>query len=442
MTCHMGGIGKRPRIPLSHSSSGVLRRFVPEAALVEASRVPGTVELAERVYLQVEAKELYCAQPKLVWMAQDRRQLSLGTNALVAALNLFLSAREQLSGLLRVPMGMSAPEQETWMRSYHVDHAAYLLGQEAIAAVLRRRPLYSEQALLGFHRRGLSPTELLPHIERVVDSGASVPELAHVLGMWQEMASGCDFLGRVTRILGKLESDDAYTVEAVDAWSSALRVTLSDADTCRLLTPILRHAESVTGAQPSARWLREAERLLTPLPPDRFVASVSPLIDAVGTAADEPVDNFAAYYVEKANTHRMVSPVYSDLLRGLLWVSLVVDARPLIPSLAAAAERCYAKIPRFGFLSPKLGNACVDVLASTASLEAHTHLLRFETVLEGKAHRELAKLRRSQMKLRCSSCGAWPSAECRDAKTLVGLGCEACGGMFDLPRATPHTPRV
>src|SRR5262249_27341755 len=50
---------------------------------------------------------------------------------------------------------------------------------------------------------------------------------------------------------------------------------------------------------------------------------------------------------------------HSDLLRGLVWCTSLVDEDRLTSQVGDAAEICFKKIPNVGPRAPKIGNACL-----------------------------------------------------------------------------------
>ena len=84
----------------------------------------------------------------------------------------------------------------------------------------------------------------------------------------------------------------------------------------------------------------------------------------------------------------LVADKHSDLLRGLIWTTSVLDDPEVIKAVGDAAERCFKKVPGHGPRAPKIGNACLWVLSSSRSAEAVGQLTRVKTRVKHASSRQ------------------------------------------------------
>ena len=66
-------------------------------------------------------------------------------------------------------------------------------------------------------------------------------------------------------------------------------------------------------------------------------------------------------------------------MRGLVWITSLVDDESLISAVGDAAEKCFQKIREVGPRSPKIGNACLIALSTLASDAAVAQLARLKS---------------------------------------------------------------
>jgi len=71
-----------------------------------------------------------------------------------------------------------------------------------------------------------------------------------------------------------------------------------------------------------------------------------------------------------------------DLLRGLVLALILVADPSFTPLLGEAAERSFRKLPGYGAVAAKIGNACVFVLSEIGTPEATAQLIRLRSLVE------------------------------------------------------------
>jgi hypothetical protein len=135
---------------------------------------------------------------------------------------------------------------------------------------------------------------------------------------------------------------------------------------------LLDHARSVSGTQPSKKWVTRAENLLTTLTTDEFLMRVHrwlPLIGKRGTSEKTFYEHEIA----------LIWPENADILKGIVWCCASIKTDDMARLVGNTAEQCFEKVKDFGPRCPKVGNACVAVLSLMNTKEAIAQISRLRS---------------------------------------------------------------
>jgi hypothetical protein len=131
---------------------------------------------------------------------------------------------------------------------------------------------------------------------------------------------------------------------------------------------LLGHARSATQTRPTKKWLSEAGRILDAVGRDQFAARVSewfPIVRAL------PSSNVPTYQKQWPLIERN-----TEALKGLVWFCSLVEDESVTRAVSVLGQACYKRLPGFGPLSAKAGNACLYSLGALPGLAAVAQLSR------------------------------------------------------------------
>jgi len=156
-------------------------------------------------------------------------------------------------------------------------------------------------------------------------------------------------------------------IVAGEVWADAARTAIEQAaaPVRDSWIALLSHCQEASAGSPSAKWQKEADRLVATLGPDelrRRVLEWFPLVDK-----PRPGDN-------QLYGGMVLLDLHLDLLKGLAWCASRFDDRDVARALGAAAVSSYKKIPGIGPRAVKLGNACVYALGAMPGTEGLAQL--------------------------------------------------------------------
>ncbi|MBL4633142.1 MAG: DUF4132 domain-containing protein, partial [Kofleriaceae bacterium] len=257
---------------------------------------------------------------------------------------------------------------------------------------------YSEDQILGLHlhKTDLTVQEILPILRRSTKGKIPSKELAAFLEKTKKTRTGyhiyCEPANdrrvriEIQKLIDASESRDCYPLTAVDAWTEALYEILQSPKNAAALTPLLRHAETASAAMPSAQWLAAAQPIVSALDSQLHIETVATALAAVGRSAQvkiiAPVGGLGTPPQDAAQ--KMVTPRYSDLLRGLVWSLQLSGDSSLAVCLAETTERCFKKLRLYGPVSAKIGNACIHALAAQANIDALGQLVNLKSRIKNR----------------------------------------------------------
>ncbi len=171
----------------------------------------------------------------------------------------------------------------------------------------------------------------------------------------------------------------AVTFGADEAWTRTLGAALEamDKSTRASWNGLLLHCTQARASKPSAKWIKDAQTMVQAIGAEsvsRIIVSVLGEIGKPGTPAHDHV-NALGYTPDPTQIHE----THSDLLRGLVWCSGLVENDAVPSAIGTAADACFKKLPGIGPRAPKIGNACLWALSHASSEAAIGQLSRLKT---------------------------------------------------------------
>jgi hypothetical protein len=133
---------------------------------------------------------------------------------------------------------------------------------------------------------------------------------------------------------------------------------------------LLQHCAAAGGSAPSAKWLKQAEPLVTALGAASFRSTLQNWFSLV----DRPR---ATVVVEPWGGERSPALLQQrnvDILKGLVWLCAEYGDRDLARVLTALAVASYRKLPGIGPRCPRVGNACIWALGHMPGHEGMAQL--------------------------------------------------------------------
>lgn len=177
-------------------------------------------------------------------------------------------------------------------------------------------------------------------------------------------------IARIEALLGEAPE---FALDGGEPWTDAafLEFAAMDATAAQAWKALLHHAGSGEAAKPSRKWLGQARALMEAIGEGAFKSSVAgwfARVAPLGTA-------------ETAAQLR-ISPVLPDrnagVLRGLVWCCSMVEDPGLCRAIGDLAVVCFKKMPNWGPLSVRVGNACIYTLGALRGLEPVGQLGRLQ----------------------------------------------------------------
>jgi hypothetical protein len=232
-------------------------------------------------------------------------------------------------------------------------------------------------------------------------------------------ADKCKLQSRIDDLVGKRIR---ILIDPGEVWSDAVVRDLGEMqeDEWKIWTSLLLHGQSAQSSKPSRHWLKTAEKCLNELPEGVFAKRCQAWFELVGKQRKTGVEDAnrgreatrkildggikeftevavdlggnivkelakdAINRVRGSETQPVESPLVnrvtllneanSNLLKGLVWCCAVSDDEELIRSVSNLAVVCYRKIPDYGAISVKVGNACIQSLSLAPGLEGVSRL--------------------------------------------------------------------
>ncbi len=253
--------------------------------------------------------------------------------------------------------------------------ASRTLLRTLLSRLLRRKLPYQEQDFLAILEAfgelgrdgywGIPGPMLLTQIERFVAAHGLSEKMRRALsqfrtGMRGDYAKMRKLKQRVSDILGVSPGE---LVEPGEPWADALLADLTDMqpDHRPSWDALLRHAVDLQRPVPALRWIQTAKERLAAVGHENFGLKLLGWLDRLEHPASGAMPEKAA-----------------DLLRGLVWLAVDLPGPEVSHALGEVALACYRKIPGIGARSRKVGNACLQALASRSDVESVSALVRIQ----------------------------------------------------------------
>jgi hypothetical protein len=176
-----------------------------------------------------------------------------------------------------------------------------------------------------------------------------------------------------TLLTGGKKSTEAPLAPA-GAWSDVVfRETAASANTFAWRTFFL-HARSLTQSTAPKKWQAEAVSRIEAIGRAEFLDSARRWL-ALGPVTNEPTGQTA--------------DAEADYQKGLIWAMGALGDTSVAPNIADFALACFRKIPMIGAVSHRVGNACVNALATMPGLAAVFQLSRLAAKVKYDVARRL-----------------------------------------------------
>lgn len=281
-----------------------------------------------------------------------------------------------------------------------------------IAAILRKELPFTEVdlcQLIGSITRisktgwwsAVSPAGIMKAVERHTKAHGlpgtlrtALERLAEKLGTQQEYVENRKLLQRVQNLLKSFsaaepaEDDSAgvlafrrpsYSLGCDEAWTKALSAALANLPPAERdnWETLLHHCALAKTSKPSGKWLKQAQEMLETIGIQAFASVLVAVLAEIGKPGIERTQTtFGLTFLLEPT---LVHETHSDLLRGLVWCTSLVDDDLLTSQVGDAAEICFKKIPGVGPRAPKIGNSCLWALANQSSATALAQISRIKS---------------------------------------------------------------
>jgi hypothetical protein len=178
-----------------------------------------------------------------------------------------------------------------------------------------------------------------------------------------------------------------------EAWTDALN---SDVSACSVnlrtaWANVLKHCSTATTARPSAKWLKEATKLLETVGYDKVTASIEQWFPLVSRGQTQ--SSVGRCFGDARGSSDTIHDENANILRGLLWCVPLLPQHDSLPRLVAGvALSAYKKVPGVGPRAVKVGNGAVYALSALGTKEAVGQLAMLKVrVRFGTAQKEIEK---------------------------------------------------
>jgi hypothetical protein len=282
--------------------------------------------------------------------------------------------------------------------------------KELISALLRKNlPFRLEDVnrlidLLSTGRGFYSSQLALPGILRVFESfcrDAGIPDslrsrleaLRANLRAQPEHAETRNAVKRLDQMLTPAPASTAASLLATDeAWTRYLRARLETLEppARAAFQALLFHCNTAGQSKPTRKWLQHAGTFVAEIGPAVLASVLSGTLAEIGKPGTPQVKEIYGQHFTFDPT--LIHDTHSDLLRGLIWCTGLIEDDALTVAVGDAAAACFKKIPGVGPRAPKIGNACLAALSAMSSLAAVGQLSRLKTKVKHASTRsQLAK---------------------------------------------------
>ena len=159
-------------------------------------------------------------------------------------------------------------------------------------------------------------------------------------------------------------------IDCRDPWAEPIAAFLENLDNSRGVAwdDLVAYSRTATSSKPSGKWLKEAARLLDAIGRTDFRAKILDWFSQVRpTVRTTGLFHAPAPPMEEGN---------AEFLKGMVWCCAHFEDAETIHAVSNLAQACFRKVPGFGPLSAKVGNACLCVLSHLPGFDPIAQLSR------------------------------------------------------------------
>jgi hypothetical protein len=188
-------------------------------------------------------------------------------------------------------------------------------------------------------------------------------------------------LERLKRLLGDNPLND-FPIQEGEAWSNAALQALRSLPNNRqqLWNALLHHCQTAESSKPAQKWLKRAMELVDGVGRDEFKNQVVHWFALV--ALPRPVHREPKYARWEADPDLLITDKNATILKGLAWSCSGFNDAEISRALSELAEVCFKKVRWLGPRCPRVGNACLHILSSTATEAAAAQLSKLDQVVK------------------------------------------------------------
>jgi hypothetical protein len=186
-------------------------------------------------------------------------------------------------------------------------------------------------------------------------------------------------LGRIRSLLG---GPSTVEIEPGEAWSDQARSDLQSIDPTlrRVWNSLLAHCITAESSKPAKKWLATAAELIEGIGREEFKKTMLQWFPLV--ALPRPVHREPTHAQWEPDPDLLITDRNATILKGLAWCCSGVKDAEISRALSELAEVCFKKVRWLGPRCPRVGNACLYSLSSTASEDAAAQLSKLDQVVK------------------------------------------------------------
>jgi hypothetical protein len=192
----------------------------------------------------------------------------------------------------------------------------------------------------------------------------------------------------LTRIHDLLGQGDNSGIEAGEAWSNAAMDDLkkmSSPERARWLA-LLQHCQKAESSKPTQKWSKAARSLVEEIGAEAFKAAVIRWFELVRLPRPLHREPEGPSWPDP---DQLIADRNSVILKGLAWSCADRQDANLSRALSDLAQVCFKKVRNLGPRCPRLGNACLYSLSSSASEDAAAQLSRLDQTVKQPTAKKL-----------------------------------------------------
>ncbi|PWU15167.1 MAG: hypothetical protein C5B50_15790 [Verrucomicrobia bacterium] len=223
-------------------------------------------------------------------------------------------------------------------------------------------------------------------VEQHVRSHGCPRELEELLRAWLSTLEATKLPRNLQPYRGKLrallDGSKLDEIEPGEAWSDAARSELSACSKTRRQHwhALIGHCLSVETSKPTKKWLRTAQELVGQVEEEDFKERVLRWFPLV--ALPRPVHREPIQPRWQPSPDLLITERNATILRGLAWCCAGLKDEKISRALSDLAEVCFKKVRWLGPRCPRVGNACLFSLSSTATEAAAAQLSKLDQLVK------------------------------------------------------------